>query len=255
VSSYTEPVVTSQTPELAPAGIDKAAVTNSTSDATSSTANTHAAFSDPKTIDDLLGGAEPVKDVIPKAEIDPTVLIDHAGQLKELGLDYGWGMTTMFEKMIEQIYLQSGFGWAGTIALAAVGVRCATFFFQALSSDRMASLAALKPLTVPIQEKLDDAIARGDKQQEQAYRMQQMQIMKPHVGGMFSMGGFMVMQGWIGFCAFRFLRAMSELPVPGLSQDGFMWFTDLTVRDPYFLIPAATTAVFYTIFKVQPHFT
>jgi YidC/Oxa1 family membrane protein insertase len=223
---------------------------NNTSEATSTTATNAASLNDSKTIDDLLG-LEPTKDVIPKAEFDPTALIDHAGQLKELGLDYGWGMTTLFEKTMEQIYLNTGYGWAGSIIIAGVAVRCVTFFFQALSSDKMANLAALKPVTQPIQEKLEEAIARGDKNQEQMLKMKQAQIMAPHMGGMFSMGGFMVIQGWIGFCAFRLLRAMGELPVPGMTQDGLLWFTDLTVRDPYFILPAATTGIFYAIFKVR----
>tara|TARA_R110002003_G_scaffold1640_3_gene23367 strand:+ start:12961 stop:13863 length:903 start_codon:yes stop_codon:yes gene_type:complete len=250
-SSHVEAVVTSATPELAPAGIDKAPVTNGTLDTTSTATDSAAAFHDPKTIDDLLG-LEPAKDVIPKAEIDPTALIDHAGQLQELGLDYGWGMTTVFEKVMEQIYLNTGYGWAGSIVIAGVVVRCATFFFQALSSDKMAALSALKPVTEPIQKKLDEAIARGDKTQEQMYKMQQAQIMRPYMGSVGSMGGFMFIQAWIGFCAFRFLRAMGDLPVPGMAQDGFAWFTDLTVRDPYFILPAATTAIFYAIFKVYP---
>jgi YidC/Oxa1 family membrane protein insertase len=201
-------------------------------------------------MDELLS-FEPTKDAIPKAEFDPTALVDHAGQLQELGLDYGYGMTTMFEKTIEQIYLNSGWGWAGSIMAAAVVVRGATFFFQALSSDKMAAMASLKPVTAPIQEKLEAAIARGDKQQEQLLKMQQAQIMAPYMGGVFSMGGFMLIQGWIGFSAFRCLRAMAELPVPGMIHDGFLWFSDLTVRDPYFILPATTTAIFYAIFKVR----
>jgi YidC/Oxa1 family membrane protein insertase len=257
VSHHTEPTfehaatsnvtsnVTSNTPELAPAGIDKAPVVNSTSDATSTLADDAVAIHSPKTMDDLLGA----EDTIPK--IDPTQLIDHAGQLKELGLDYGWGMTTIFERSIEQIYLSSGWGWAGSIMVAGVAVRCATFFFQALSSDRMAALAALKPLTAPIQEKMEVAIARGDKAAEQRYKMQQAEVMRPHMGGVFSMGGFMIVQAWIGISDFRCLRAMAELPVPGMAHDGFLWFKDLTTADPYYILPAAITGIFYAIFKVH----
>lgn len=204
---------------------------------------------DSKTIDELLG-ASPTKDVLPTAEIDPTRLIDHAGQLNELGLDYGWGMTTVFERMIEQIYLNSGWGWAGSIVTAGVAVRLFTFYFQALSSNQMAKMASLGPVTKPIQEKMEAAIARGDKQQEQLYRLQQAEIMKPYMGGFASMGGFMFIQAWVGFSAFRFLRAMAELPVPGMAHDGFLWFSDLSARDPYFILPAATTAIMYTVFKV-----
>lgn len=247
--------VTSSTPELAPAGIDKAAVVNNPTEAAATAANTStsatdaaAAFQNPNSLDDLLG-LEPAKDVLPKAEIDLTTLIDRPGQLQELGLDYGYGMTTMFEKTIEMIYLNSGWGWAGAIVASSVVVRAVTFFFQVKSSDKMAAMAALKPVTEPIQKKIEEAIAKGDKQQEQVLRMQQAHILRPYMGGIFSMGGFMLVQGWIGFCAFRCLRAMSTLPVPGMANDGFLWFTDLTARDPYFMLPATTTAIFYAIFK------
>ncbi|KAH8731964.1 mitochondrial export translocase Oxa1 [Phaeosphaeriaceae sp. PMI808] len=239
IAEHIEPIVTSATPELAPAGIDKAPVVNSTSETAGATLN----HLDQPTIDDLLQ-IDPAS-----GYVDPTALIDHVGQLKELGLEYGWGMTSIMERTIEEIYLNFGLGWAGSIMVAAVAVRCATFFFQALSSDKMAGLAALKPLTAPLQAKIDEAVARGDKHQENLLKIQQGYIMKPHMGGFFSMGGFMVVQAWIGFSAFRLLRAMAELPVPGMAHDGFLWFTDLTVRDPYYILPLTTTAVFYTIFK------
>ncbi|KAJ4314306.1 hypothetical protein N0V94_006526 [Neodidymelliopsis sp. IMI 364377] len=239
-----EPAVTTATPEIAPAAIDKAAVTESAVTPAEGAADEL----DAKTLDQLLGH-EPVKDVIPKPDIDPTQLIDHAGQLKELGLDYGWGITTMFEKLIETMYLQTGWGWAGSIVATTVVVRSGMFFFQALSSDKMAALAALKPVTGPLQEKMTAALAAGDKQKADLIKMQQAAIMKPYMGGMVSMAGFTAVQAVVGFCAFRFLRAMGELPVPGMAHDGFLWFSDLTARDPYFILPATTTFIMYKIFK------
>lgn len=241
-----EPAVTTATPEIAPAGIDKAAVTESTITPAEGTSSSY----DPKTLEDLLG-SEPVKDVVPKPEIDPTQLIEHAGQLKELGLDYGWGITTMFEKLIETMYLQTGWGWAGSIVATTVVVRSGMFVFQAMSSDKMAALAALSPVTKPLQEKMSAAMAAGDKQKADLYKMQQAAIMKPHIGGMASMAGFTVVQAVVGFCAFRFLRAMGEMPVPGMAHDGFLWFSDLTARDPYFILPATTTFIMYKVFKVR----
>lgn len=244
-----EPEVTTATPEIAPAGIDKAAVTQNNITSAEGTSSTL----DAQTLDELLN-TTPVKDVVPKAEIDPTQLIDHPGQLAELGLDYGWGITTMFEKLIETMYLQTGFGWAGTIIATTVVVRSGMFVFQALSSDKMAGMAALKPVTGPLQEKMNAAIAAGDKQKADLYKMQQAAILKPHLGGMGWMAAFTGVQAVVGFCAFRCLRAMGELPVPGMAHDGLLWFTDLTARDPYFILPATTTAIMYKIFKVwSPH--
>jgi YidC/Oxa1 family membrane protein insertase len=197
-------------------------------------------------VEDVLS-ADPVKT---EAGIDPTQLIDHAGQLRELGLDYGWGMTTTIEKLIETIYLQSGWGWAGSIMATTLAVRFGMFFLQALSSDKMAAMAAMKPVTQPIQEKLDAAIARGDNQQVQLLRMQQAQVMKPFIGGSVAMFGLMGVQMWVGISAFRLLRAMGDLPVPGMTKDGFLWFGDLSTHDPYYLLPITTSAIMYTIFKV-----
>jgi YidC/Oxa1 family membrane protein insertase len=198
-------------------------------------------------VEDVLS-ADPVKTEV---GIDPTQLIDHAGQLRELGLDYGWGMTTTIEKLIETIYLQSGWGWAGSIMATTLAVRFGMFFLQALSSDKMAAMAAMKPVTQPIQEKLDAAIARGDNQQVQLLRMQQAQVMKPFIGGSVAMFGLMGVQMWVGISAFRLLRAMGDLPVPGMSKDGFLWFGDLSMHDPYYLLPITTSAIMYTIFKVS----
>jgi YidC/Oxa1 family membrane protein insertase len=247
---HAEPVVTTSTPEIAPAAIDKPAFVNEAATPADAVLDSAPALTEPKTLDSLFD-AEPVKDALPTAEIDPTRLIDHAGHLQELGLDYGWGMTTLFEKCIEAIYLQSGWGWAGSIMAASVVVRCATFALQAMSSDKMAAMASLGPVTKPIQEKMEAAIARGDKQQADIYKMQQAAIVKPYVGGMLSTGGFMIAQAWIGFSAFRFLRAMGELPVPGMTHDGFLWFTDLTISDPYYILPAATSAIMYAVFKAS----
>ena len=204
-------------------------------------------------MDELLGNT-PVKDAVPKAEIDPTQLIDHPGQLAELGLDYGYGVTTMFEKLVETMYLQTGWGWAGSIIATTVVVRSGMFVFQALSSDKMAAMAALSPVTKPLQDKLSAALAAGDKQKADLYKMQQAAILKPHMGGMASMAAFTGIQAVVGFCAFRCLRAMGELPVPGMAHDGFLWFTDLTSRDPYFVLPATTTFIMYQVFKVCRHF-
>jgi len=205
---------------------------------------------DHQTLDELLAMDAPSEPVKLPADFDPTQLIDHAGQLKELGLDYGWGVTAMLEHALEHIYLATGWGWAGSIIASCVGVRALMFFLQVSNSDKMAVMASLQPVTRPIQDKLDEAIARGDKNQVNILRLKQQEILKPYLGGMASAGGFMVAQAWLGFSAFRLLRALGELPVPGMAQDGYLWFTDLTVGDPYYVLPAATSALMYMVLKL-----
>lgn len=55
----------------------------------------------------------------------------------------------------------------------------------------------------------------------------------------------------IGFATFRLMRGMADLPVPGLDDGGFLWLTDLTQSDPYFILPIVTGIAFHLTFKVS----
>lgn len=54
-----------------------------------------------------------------------------------------------------------------------------------------------------------------------------------------------------GYGCFRVVRGMSALPVPGLAGESVGWLKDLTVADPYFILPAATAAFMYLSFRVR----
>lgn len=53
-----------------------------------------------------------------------------------------------------------------------------------------------------------------------------------------------------GYGMFRLTRNMCELPVPGMETGGILWFYDLTIADPYFILPVVTGAGTYFMFKV-----
>ncbi|KAF2705786.1 hypothetical protein K504DRAFT_505522 [Pleomassaria siparia CBS 279.74] len=227
-----EAVVTSQTPELSPAGIDSPAVVDGASPELLGT------------IEELL--ANPL-DHVPK--IDPSITIDHYGQLKELGLDYGWGTTAFFEWLIEHVHITTGLGWLPSIVVCTSIIRVVLFYFQARGSDNMGKLAAMKPVLEEYQTKSEQAIRAGDKQQEQFYKFKQAEINK-QAGVRLSQGvAAPLMLGVFGFGAFRCLRGMSSLPAPGMSEAGILWFTDLTIPDPYYALPAITGAIMYAVMK------
>ncbi len=45
------------------------------------------------------------------------------------------------------------------------------------------------------------------------------------------------------------LRGMANLPVESLSTGGTLWFHDLTLADPYYILPLCTSASLYLQFK------
>ncbi|KAF2685351.1 hypothetical protein K458DRAFT_301278 [Lentithecium fluviatile CBS 122367] len=232
------PEVTTATPELAPAGIDQPAVVDSVATAGSS-----------QTVEDLLGvEPPPVPDTVPL--VDPTAVVTYWGNMKELGLDYGWGPSAVFESLVELSYLNTTLGWGGSICLSALAIRCALFYFQVKGSDAGAKLAAMKPLLQPIVDEIEQAKRAGKDDKVLALKMKQKGIMGEAGGAFLPTLATPIMQGIFSFGAFRCIRGMASLPVPEMSSGGMLWFTDLTVSDPLFILPVIAGGTMYTIMKM-----
>ena len=47
---------------------------------------------------------------------------------------------------------------------------------------------------------------------------------------------------------------MANLPVESMKTGGMLWFTDLTIPDPYFLLPVMTAATLFLTIEVRFHY-
>ncbi|KAI0805660.1 hypothetical protein GGR55DRAFT_690376 [Xylaria sp. FL0064] len=164
---------------------------------------------------------------------------ERIGYLSELGLDYGWGPTTMCQWFVEHLYVYTGMPWWATIAAAAVIFRAVMFYPTLVGAKHQARMqkAQTTPAYLEAKAALDEAAwltkdrqamlqARSDMQR--ALAASGASSWKPFVA-------FAVMP--FSFGMFRLLRGMSSIPVPSLETGGLAWFTDLTVHDPFFILP------------------
>lgn len=183
-------------------------------------------------------------------EIDPQIIVEHFGFLKQLGLDFGWGPTAVFETILESVHLVAGTPWWGSILLTVLLLRGVFFPLFVRGADASARLAAIKHLTDPLNAMMKIARVTRDVQAvnnitselKGLYRAADIKLSRmfiPTIG-----------QGLLGYGSFRLLRNMSSLPVPGLDESGLLWVKDLTVADPYFILPAATGICLHLMFKV-----
>lgn len=46
------------------------------------------------------------------------------------------------------------------------------------------------------------------------------------------------------------IREMAKLPVESLTTGGWLWFTDLTIADPYFILPLLASGSILTMIHV-----
>ncbi|KAK3679839.1 hypothetical protein LTR78_000215 [Recurvomyces mirabilis] len=202
--------------------------------------------------------ALPTKDVtsITLDDLDLSALPDLStipvkiGYLHEIGLSYWYGPTSMLEWLMEHIHVYSGLPWWGSIACTALVIRLAIFPFFLKSSDSMARSNALVSVTKPITERMQAAQKTGNTQGVME-AWQEMQTIRSRAGISFrAQFAPIIMQGVLGFCGFKLLRAMVALPVPGFMDGGFLWLTDLTLPDPYGILPLVMGAAIHLLIRI-----
>ena len=180
-------------------------------------------------------------------------ITEHIGYLKELGLDFGWGPTAFIETLLEHVHVYTGTPWWASIMLTALVVRLSLFKGYVGAADTTARLSVIGPTAQPISAQIKLAQARRD-QQAVVRHTQELRAMYKAADVKLWRIAIPFVQIPLGYGTFRLMRAMAALPVPGLDEGGIFWLQDLTESDPYLILPIATSAAFYWMFKVMATF-
>lgn len=184
------------------------------------------------------------------ADIDISQIPEKIGYLKELGLDYGWGPSAMIEFLLENIHIYTGIPWWGSVMATALLIRLALFYPTLQASDITAKMQEVKPILDPVRARML-AYAKSEDTVG-AMREKRNAAMINEEYGIKPWKAFVPMlQIPIGFGCFRVMNGMSSLPVPALENEHFLWMTDLSLRDPTFLLPIATGAMLYYSMRVR----
>ena len=177
---------------------------------------------------------------------------EHYGYLKETcGLDFGWGSTAFQEWVLEGIHLSTGLSWALSIVSVALLSRLVVFALATRAADQGPKMKAFNTTIEPLKKKALDAQRSGD-QQALAQAQGEIRLIKKEAGVSFTaMFAPILVQVPLQFGAFRLLRNMCEIPVPALETEHWLWSTDLTLSDPYVILPVFSAAVLYYNVKVR----
>ncbi|KAM5458378.1 hypothetical protein MaudCBS49596_000291 [Microsporum audouinii] len=181
-------------------------------------------------------------------DIDLSRIPEKIGYLKELGLDYGWGPSAMVEFLLETLHITAGLPWWGATVAAAVLIRAALFKSILSASEISGKLHKIKPLATPIRERMLKCARESDN--VGALKAKQELALLNEKYGVKPWKSFVpLIQVPLGFGCFRVLRGMSALPVPGLDSESVLWLPTVTMSDPYFVLPVATSAMMYLALK------
>lgn len=194
--------------------------------------------------------ATPLDDFSQLTTSDLATIPEHIGYLKSLGLDYGWGPTAFIETLLEHIHIYTGTPWWASILLTAVAIRLALVKPYIAAADVSARLATIQPITMPVRDKMSAAQKAGNQQAMLLARQELIAIHKK--ANIQTYKAFVpLLQVFLGYGTFRLFRGMAALPVPGLETGGFLWLKDLTVSDPFFILPLTTAGAFYLVMRVR----
>jgi YidC/Oxa1 family membrane protein insertase len=186
-------------------------------------------------------------------DINTTSVLDipeRIGYLKELGLDYGWGPTAIMEWILEHIHVLAGTPWWASIGLTAIAVRVLMFKPYMDAADVGARMQSIKHITAPITQALQESQRAGDVAGVFAKRAE-LKMVHQRAGINFFKSLVPMFQVFAGYGSFVLLRGMANLPVPGLETGGVLWFQNLTIPDPYILLPLGTAAILHYVLRVS----
>jgi membrane protein insertase Oxa1/YidC/SpoIIIJ len=176
--------------------------------------------------------------------------ITHWGDFKVLGLASAYTPTGWVESIVEITHLTTGLPWWGTIVASTVVFRLLLLPLAIKGQRASAKLAKIRPQLDPIQAELSKAKNLGDKigLQTASFKMQQLFIKEkfnPLSSIVFNLG-----QIPLFIAAFVAFKKIGELPVPGLETGGFGWIQDLSVADPYYILPVVSSVANLLSFEV-----
>ncbi|KAE8328955.1 60Kd inner membrane protein-domain-containing protein [Aspergillus sergii] len=182
------------------------------------------------------------------SDFDITALPEKIGYLKDLGLDYGWGPSSMIEYFIEHFHIWAGLPWWASIVGTGLLVRLALLKPMLSAADVSTKIHNLKDVVAPLRAKMAQAANEKRHADMMQSRAELQQLHSDH-GIKFYKTMIPFIQLPLGFGCYRVVKGMTSLPVPGLAVESVGWIKDLTVADPYFLLPAATAFAMYMSFK------
>ncbi|EHL02100.1 putative Mitochondrial inner membrane protein OXA1L [Glarea lozoyensis 74030] len=115
-------------------------------------------------------------------------------------------------------------------------LRCVFFKVFVNAAENNTRMRAIMPITKPITEKMQAAAKARDQQGVMVHRSE-LQMIHKRAGFFPAMGTFFL------------LREMCKIPVPGLETGGILWFKDLTLQDPYFILPMAAATMLHLVLR------
>ncbi|KMY98889.1 mitochondrial inner membrane protein OXA1L [Drosophila simulans] len=162
----------------------------------------------------------------------------------------GWSPVGMVQNCMEFLHCTWEIPWWGTIAIGTLAVRTIIFPLVILAQRNSAKMNNNMPQMQMLQLKMTEARQSGNAIESARYAQEMMLFMREK--GVNPLKNMVVplAQAPLFISFFMGLRQMANAPVESMRDGGLFWFTDLTMADPYYLLPLITSATLYLTIEI-----
>ncbi|KAG9299587.1 hypothetical protein G9A89_020758 [Geosiphon pyriformis] len=194
-------------------------------------------------------------------ELDEPTLINNLsdsilkiGDFKAMGLVH-YTPVGAIEAFFEALYVYSGLPWWGTIIAATCVMRLILLPFAIKTHRNTVKLQNMQPTAQKMIEEIKSAHNSGDKMTVLAKSQQLQQIYASNGVSPFKSVIFPILQAPVMLSFFLALRNIANIPVPGYKEGGILWFTDLSVTDPYYMLPVVSSVALLAMIEFNSKMT
>lgn len=175
----------------------------------------------------------------------------HYGYLESIGLANGWlWPPNLIQHILEVVHVSTGMPWYATIITCALTLRLALIPLYVKQQDNMAKSANIQTKLKHIEDTMYDK-----DQAHYAKSAAEIKNVKKDIGlSVLWTTVPTLLQVPLALGFFSGLREMCNYPVDGFTNQGALWFQDLSAADPYLGLQCATAAAFiiYTRWGQDP---
>ncbi|KAL5520430.1 hypothetical protein ACEPAG_9654 [Sanghuangporus baumii] len=164
------------------------------------------------------------------------------GDMEALGL-VSWTPAGLAPWIFESVQVSTGLPWWQVIILTTMGARMALVPVVISAQKMQGRIAPLQPKLAELRERTMKARAEGDLFGLRQVSQQQQLLLSKHDVNPFKQMALSFGQVAVQLGLFLGVRKMCLAPVEQLKVGGFAWLTDLTVADPYFILPTVSFAL------------
>ncbi|KAF9407275.1 Mitochondrial inner membrane protein oxa1l [Podila epigama] len=171
------------------------------------------------------------------------------GDLKAMGL-VNFTPVGGLETILEAVHISTGLPWWGTIVATTVMIRTALLPFIVKLQGNTARLHNVKPQLERLTENINLARESNDTAALARFSAQTQELFAKNDCNPIKSLALPLLQAPVMISFYLALRDMAQLPVPQFKDGGLGWFTDLTIADPSYVLPVASSLGFLAIMEL-----